>query len=931
MPNILGSLQGRLVLFTNRFSLKGVLFAGFAAVILLGLTTALLAEWTSYRADRTMDRFMRVDNKISDLSLKSSIAMTNARKHEKDFLLTYREFGFNEARARYISRVLTNLADIRESMKQIRLLTDDPQIVKQTNAVGKAIDQYQVSLLRMVERYGVLGFRDTGLEGVMRGKAHDIGKLLKQDYLLLHDLLEMRRREKDFIMRIRDIDAAEFRKASDRFTADLAGYGERKEDIRQLILEYRSSFEKYVFTIEEIREIRKSFLKSVQAIEPVLDQLYIGSFARVTEALENMKKTEVLVGRIKIVAGLFILILSLAAAVAVSRSISGSVIESKSFAERVASGDLASRLTPRGRNEFTTLSLALNQMAESLQRNKAEHRKAEEEMKKLSFAVEGSSDWILITDRDGKIEYVNHAVEEMSGYDKEELIGQNPRIFKSGKHDEQFYEGLWDTILLGSAFRAIVTNRKKTGELFEIFNTITPLKDEKGDIIHFVSTAKDITQQKLLEDKLQYLANYDSLTELPNKNLFIDRLHQTIARAEYNKRLITILSIDIDKFSFINDTFGSGRGDKILQEFGKRLFSALRDGDTVARTGSDEFGVSLIDISSFEDSVMLAEKIMNSIRQPFRIDGEEIILTASIGISCYPQDGKDAFELLKNANMVMLKVKASGMNNYQFYTDDINKKAAEFVRLERRLFNALKNDEFLLYYQPYFDTDTTGMSGMEALLRWNSPEFGLVSPGEFIPVLEETGLIIDVGRWILKAALGQLKEWQGRGYMTPPVTVNFSAVQFRQKNLGDLLEKTIRDSDIDPKMLAFEMTESAFMQDVEFTKSVLDRIKKVGISINIDDFGTGYSSLSYLKKFPIDNLKIDISFIRGIAGNRDDAEIVSTIISLAHNLNMKTIAEGVETEEQLKILRRLRCDMVQGYYLSRPLPPEEIGKMLKGS
>lgn len=573
----------------------------------------------------------------------------------------------------------------------------------------------------------------------------------------------------------------------------------------------------------------------------------------------------------------------------------------------------------------------LRDVTEQKEAEKAEHRKAEEEMRKLSLAVEGSSDWILITDRNGKIEYVNHAVEAISGYDKKELIGQNPRIFKSGKHDKQFYKELRDTILSGRTFSAIIMNRKKNGGLFEVFNTITPLKDDKGNIIHFVSTAKDITQQKLLEEKLLYLANYDVLTELPNKNLFIDRLNQTLARAEYNKRLVTILSIDIDKFSFINDTFGSGTGDKLLQEFGKRLFSLLREGDTVARIGSDEFGVSLIDIASFEDTVMLAEKIMESIRQPFRIDGEEIILTTSIGISCYPQDGKDASELLKNSNMVMLKAKASGMNNYQFYTDDINKKAAEFVRLEGRLFNALKNDEFLLYYQPYFDTYTTEMSGMESLLRWNSPEFGLISPGEFIPVLEETGLIVSVGQWALKTACRQLREWQDKGYRTVPVAVNFSAVQFRQKDLADLLEKTIGESRIDPQMLSFEMTESAFMQDVEFTKSVLDRIKKSGIHINIDDFGTGYSSLSYLKKLPIDNLKIDISFVRGIADNRDDRAIASAIISMAHNLNMKTIAEGVETEEQLKILRQLGCDMIQGFYFSRPLPSGEIEKILQGS
>ncbi|TAL26017.1 MAG: EAL domain-containing protein [Nitrospirae bacterium] len=610
------------------------------------------------------------------------------------------------------------------------------------------------------------------------------------------------------------------------------------------------------------------------------------------------------------------------------------IIDSAVDAYIFGEGSFISQIITPAMNELWVRLFALAVLILSgifAQASIAGRKRTEEEMKKLSLAVEGSSDWILITDRDGKIEYANHAVEEMSGYAKEELIGQNPRIFKSGRHDKQFYEGLWDTILLGSAFRAIVTNRKKTGELFDIFNTITPLQDDRGNIMHFVATAKDITEQKLLEAKLHHLANYDALTELPNRNLFIERLDQTIARAEYNKRLIAVLSIDIDKFSFINDTFGPGIGDKVLQEFGRRLLSILRDGDIVARIGSDEFGVALIDIARFEDIIMLVEKLMNAIRQPFGIEGEEIVLTTSVGISCYPPDGNNAYELLKNANMGMMRVRKSGMNDYQFYTRDMDRKASEFILLERRLFKALKNNEFVLYYQPYFNIDSIKMAGMEALLRWKSPELGLVSPGNFIPVLEETGMIISVGQWILEAAFRQLKEWQDKGYGIVPVTVNFSAVQFRQKDIGDLLEKTITESGIDPKLFAVEITESTFMQDAEFTKNILDRIKKLGIAVNIDDFGTGYSSLSYLKKLPIDNLKIDISFIRGIVDNPDDATITAAIISMAHHLNLKTIAEGVETEGQLDILRLLRCDMAQGYYFSRPLPSEEVEKMLQRS
>lgn len=564
-------------------------------------------------------------------------------------------------------------------------------------------------------------------------------------------------------------------------------------------------------------------------------------------------------------------------------------------------------------------------------RDVTEHITSEEEMKKLSLAVEQSSDWVLITDKTGRIEYLNKAVEEMTGYKKEELIGKNPSIFKSGKYDKQFYKELWDTLLLGRSFQGIITNRRKNGELFEIYHTITPIKDNKGNVTHFVATSKDLTKQKLFEEKIHHLAYYDVLTGLPNRILFIDRLKQTMARAEYNKKFVAVLFIDIDRFTFINDTFGPSTGDEILKKVSERLLNSLREGDTVARLGNDEFGISLVDVASSQDIILLIEKIMEIIRQPLRVRDENIVITATIGISVYPVDGKEALTLVRNADIALSKAKATGMNNYQFYTADMNVKASEFVLLERHLFNALKNNEYVLHYQPYFDINTKEIKGMEALIRWNSPELGLVPPVRFIAILEETRMIIDVGKWTIKTVCSQIKEWQNKGYKAVPVTVNLSIVQFRQVDFGDMLERSIKESGIEPGLITFEITESIFMQDVELTRSVLERLKKLGISINIDDFGTGYSSLSYLKKLPIDNLKIDISFIREIASNPEDAAIVATIISMAHNLNLKTIAEGVETEEQWKILRILRCDMAQGYYFSMPLTTEDAGKMLSKS
>jgi len=561
-------------------------------------------------------------------------------------------------------------------------------------------------------------------------------------------------------------------------------------------------------------------------------------------------------------------------------------------------------------------------------RDITERKLIDKEMKKLSTAVEQSTDWILITDRKGNIEYVNKAVEQITGYKREEILGQNPRILKSGKHDEKFYKEMWDTILSGHSYIGILTNRKKNGELFNVYHTITPLNDDKGNITHFVATSKDITQQKLMEERINYLAYYDTLTELPNRTLFIDRLNQSIARVDYEKRLVGVLVINLDRFKLINDTFGPNVGDDVLKEIAKRLSISVREGDTIARLGSDEFGITLAAVAHSEDIILIVEKLMKTISQTIKAGEEEMVITPSIGISIYPNDGKDVQTLIQNADIALSNAKEQGGNNYQFYTQGMNKKASELILMKRQLSNALHNDEFILHYQPYWDINTKKITGMEALIRLKSKDGGLIPPGKFIPVLEETKMIIEVGEWILRTAVRQVREWQNNGHPVVPVSVNLSLIQFRQKDLAEMVKKIIEEFGLNTSLLTLEITESAFMQDIDFTRSVLETLKGIGCSISIDDFGTGYSSLAYLKRFPVDNLKIDISFIREIATDPDTASIVTAIIGMAHALNIKTIAEGVETEEQWTILRLLRCDMIQGFYLSKPLPAEDIEKLL---
>jgi diguanylate cyclase (GGDEF)-like protein len=439
---------------------------------------------------------------------------------------------------------------------------------------------------------------------------------------------------------------------------------------------------------------------------------------------------------------------------------------------------------------------------------------------------------------------------------------------------------------------------------------------------------KEIEERKRIEKRLQYLAYYDNLTGIPNRNYFIERLNEDIVKAGENKNLVAALQIDINRFKFINDTYGFDAGDAVLKEVAERLATSVREGNTIARLGNDEFGILLNDIAQPEDIILSVEKIMKIVTHPIHYKEKEIVFSLSAGISAYPADGQDAFAIIRNADLALGKAKQRGRKTYQFYTEGMDVKAAEFVLMEKDLFNALKNEEFVLYYQPYWDIETKKMVGMEALVRWQSKDKGLVPPGKFIPVLEDTGMIIEVGEWILREAMRQVKEWQNNGHPVVPVSVNMSLVQFRQKDLAGMVKKIMKDSGYYPSLLALEITESAFMQDIEFTKSVLTAMKETGCSVSIDDFGTGYSSLAYLKRFPVDNLKIDISFIREMVKDPDSASIVMAIINMAHTLNLKTIAEGIETEEQWNFLRLLRCDMGQGFYLSKPLPAEDFEKLL---
>lgn len=555
-------------------------------------------------------------------------------------------------------------------------------------------------------------------------------------------------------------------------------------------------------------------------------------------------------------------------------------------------------------------------------------RLAESRMRTLSMAIEQTADIVMITDQEGIIEYVNPAFEETSGFSRDEVIHNKPSMLRSGKQNQRFYRKMWLTILDGEVFSAIFINRKKNGTIYYEEKTITPLKDSHNKLTHFVSTGKDITERMESERALHHMAHHDALTGLPNRTLLNDRLQQALSRVQWHDRHLAIILLDLDGFKLINDTLGHNAGDKLLKVMSERLLAAVREGDTVARLGGDEFAIILNDIASQEDVKPIADTILKALAQPFHIVSRELYVTASMGISLVPSDGLDSETLLKKADVAMYHAKDLGKNNYQFYTSKDEEKAIKRLSMETDLRHALERDELQLHYQPQFALDCGEFIGTEALLRWQHPQQGFLTPFHFISLMEETGLIIPVSEWILDTACRQAKEWLDQQLPLKRVAINLSPRHFQDNRLLQTITTILDKTGLPPQYLELEITEGLLIDNVEHTSQILMALQEMGAKISIDDFGTGYSSMSYLKSLPIDTLKIDQSFIRGITSEPEDEAIATAIIKLAHSLKLRVIAEGVETTEQLQLLHSKGCDEIQGYLFGPPLPAEVIEKTL---
>ena len=554
----------------------------------------------------------------------------------------------------------------------------------------------------------------------------------------------------------------------------------------------------------------------------------------------------------------------------------------------------------------------------------------DEQSRRLSAQVfDQTAEGIVITAADGKIISVNRAFTEITGYPPDEVLGRDPKLLQSGRHDAEFYRQFWQQLEAEGHWRGEIWNRRKSGELYPEWLAINVVRGADGRPQHYIGIFSDISRQKRDAERIRFLAYYDALTGLPNRTLLADRVAKAIAAAHRRQTRLALLFMDLDGFKHINDSLGHLTGDGVLRQVGERLKRLTRASDTLARFGGDEFVLLLNDVEGPEGIAAVAQRCLDALAAPLALEDHEIGITPSIGISVYPDDGKDLDELVKNADTAMYHAKEAGRNQYRFFEAAMNARVTSRGVLASDLRRAIERNELRLHYQPQADIATGEIVGIEALVRWQHPELGLVSPADFIPVAEELGLIGLLGDWVLNETCRQAVAWQRAGLPHLPVAVNLSALQLRSPTFLESVRRALATSGLEAHWLEFELTESVLMQQAETAVKTLSGLSELKIRVAIDDFGTGYSSLAYLRRLAIDKIKIDRSFVRDLGVDAEDTVIVSTIIRMAHSLKLRVIAEGVETSEQLAALRAQGCDEIQGYYFSRPLPPDALAEFVQ--
>jgi diguanylate cyclase (GGDEF)-like protein/PAS domain S-box-containing protein len=565
-------------------------------------------------------------------------------------------------------------------------------------------------------------------------------------------------------------------------------------------------------------------------------------------------------------------------------------------------------------------------------RRAAAQQRALVESGQASVVFENASEGIIVTDADGVILAVNPAFTSITGFDASDAIGKRPGLQHSGRHDAVYYRQIWHSLLTTGQWQGEIWNRRKNGEVYPAWENISSVRDGAGKVTNYVAMLSDITPIKRAEQQLTHLAHHDPLTDLPNRLLFSGHLQQSIDRTRRHGRKVGLLFIDLDRFKRINDSMGHAAGDAVLVEVARRLRSTVRNQDLVARLGGDEFTVVLEDFDQSEVMAAFAQKIIAAVSRPLSIAGREVVVSASVGIAVFPDDGDSTEALTKAADSAMYRAKERGRNTFEFFTREITERAMERLSMESGLRSAIARGELLLLYQPQFDAATRRCVGVEALLRWRHPQEGLLPPDRFIPIAEESDLINAIGQWVLRQACAQARTWLDLGLAPVRVAVNVSGRHVLHDHLVELTRETLAAHDLTAcgGVIELEITET-MLQSVERSGEVLHALRALGVLIAIDDFGTGYSSLGMLRQLPVDTLKIDKTFIHCLRDQEDSRAIVAAMISMAHALSMRVVAEGVESESELALLCSAGCDEVQGYLLGRPMSAESVTALLQGA
>jgi diguanylate cyclase (GGDEF)-like protein/PAS domain S-box-containing protein len=544
---------------------------------------------------------------------------------------------------------------------------------------------------------------------------------------------------------------------------------------------------------------------------------------------------------------------------------------------------------------------------------------------------EHASEGIMITDGEQRILDVNNAFTTITGYTQHEILGEKPSRLASGRHDPTFYTAMWDAVNTRGAWQGEIWDRRKNGEVHPKWLSLSAVKDAAGGVSHYIGVFSDITTAKQTEESLYHLSHYDSITGLANRRSFQDRLEKALGDARRFGEKVGLVLLDLDEFTLVNDTLGHRAGDQLLRETADRLKEALRESDTIARMGGDEFAVILTGLRTENGVAQVMETIEREVSRPHVLDGQEVAVTACIGAALFPQDASGADLLVRSADTALNRAREQGTSVQQFFSAELTARAEEHLSLHARLRRGIERGELFVAYQPQVDHVTGTLVGLEALARWQNADLGLVSPGRFIPLAEETGLISGIGDLVLRGVCGQIRAWMQAGRVVPRIGVNVSARDLQRPATVEAIERVVQEAGLPPDLLEFELTESTLVADFTATSSRLERLKKLGATIAIDDFGTGYSSLAYLKRLPIDRLKIDASFVRELPGSDRDCEIASAIIAVARSLRLEVIAEGVETAEQARFLADKGCVCMQGWLHGRPAAPADIAARLPRS